>query len=151
MSISNDIRDQLKTAMREKNQDALDTYRSVLSAFTNELVASGKTPQDEVSDELAQKVILKIIKQRTDSISQFEAGGRTDLVEAEKAQLAYLTQFMPEQMSEEKIREIAIAKQSSLGITDKAKAGILVGAVMKDVGSAADGAVVKKIVESLFV
>jgi uncharacterized protein YqeY len=150
MSIATNIREQLKLAMKEKNQDALDTFRSVISAFTSELVASGKTPQDEVTDEIAQKVIQKIIKQRQDSISQFEAGGRNDLAEIEKAQLAFLLPFMPVQMSEDKIREIVIAKKEALNFTDKTKMGMLVGAVMKEVGASADGAVVKKIVEESF-
>jgi uncharacterized protein YqeY len=150
MSIATNIREQLKLAMKEKNQDALDTFRSVISAFTSELVASGKTPQDEVTDEIAQKVIQKIIKQRQDSIAQFEAGGRNDLAEIEKSQLAYLTPFMPVQMSEEKIREIVLAKKEALNFTDKAKMGMLVGAVMKEVGASADGALVKKIVEESF-
>lgn len=150
MSIVTNIREQLKLAMKEKNQDALDTFRSVISAFTSELVASGKTPQDEVTDEIAQKVIQKIIKQRQDSISQFEAGGRNDLAEIEKAQLAFLVPFMPVQMSEEKIREIVLAKKEALNFTDKAKMGMLVGAVMKEVGASADGALVKKIVEESF-
>ena len=150
MSIATNIREQLKLAMKDKNQDALDTFRSVISAFTSELVASGKTPQDEVTDEIAQKVIQKIIKQRQDSISQFEAGGRNDLAEIEKAQLAFLVPFMPVQMSEEKIREIVLAKKEILNFTDKAKMGMLVGAVMKEVGASADGAVVKKIVEESF-
>lgn len=150
MSIATNIREQLKLAMKEKNQDALDTFRSVISAFTSELVASGKTPQDEVTDEIAQKVIQKIIKQRQDSISQFEAGGRNDLAEIEKAQLAFLLPFMPVQMSEDKIREIVLAKKEALNFTDKTKMGMLVGAVMKEVGASADGAVVKKIVEESF-
>jgi uncharacterized protein YqeY len=150
MSIATNIREQLKLAMKDKNQDALDTFRSVISAFTSELVASGKTPQDEVTDEIAQKVIQKIIKQRQDSISQFEAGGRNDLAEIEKAQLAFLVPFMPVQMSEEKIREIVLVKKEALNFTDKAKMGMLVGAVMKEVGASADGAVVKKIVEESF-
>lgn len=150
MSIATNIREQLKLAMKEKNQDALDTFRSVISAFTSELVASGKTPQDEVTDEIAQKVIQKIIKQRQDSISQFEAGGRNDLAEIEKSQLAFLLPFMPVQMSEDKIREIVIAKKEALNFTDKTKMGMLVGAVMKEVGASADGAVVKKIVEESF-
>ena len=76
------------------------------------MVASGKTPQDEVTDEIAQKVIQKIIKQRQDSISQFESGGRNDLAEIEKAQLAFLVPFMPVQMSEEKIEAKKCAKQN---------------------------------------
>lgn len=150
MNIATDIREKMKQAMRDKDQVALDTYRGTLSAFTNELVAGGKTPQDEVSDELALKVIQKILKQRKDSISQFEAGGREDLASDEKAQLAYLEVFQPAQMAEADIRTIAEAKKVELNVTDKAKAGILTGAVMKAVAGQADGQVVKQIVESLF-
>lgn len=148
--IQQTVREQLKTAMKEKDQTALDTLRSVIAGFTNELVALGKTPQEEISDEDALKVIARLVKQRKDSLSQFTAAGRADLVAGEQAQLYILEQFLPEQMSEEKIRAIAVAKQSELGMTDKTKSGILVGAVMKEVGGQADGALVKKIVESLF-
>lgn len=150
MTLAETIREQLKGAMRAKDQIALDTLRSVISGFTSELVAAGKTPQDEVTDDIAMKVITKLVKQRKDSISQFEAGGRADLAVDEKLQLAVLEAYMPEQMSEEKIREIAVAKKESLGVTDKAKAGILTGAVMKEVSGQADGMLVKKIVDSLF-
>ena len=150
MNIATDIREKMKQAMRDKDQAALDTYRGTLSAFTNELVAAGKTPQDEVTDEMALKVIQKIIKQRKDSISQFEAGGRADLAADEKAQLSYLEVFQPAQMAEADIRAIAETKKAELNVTDKAKAGILTGAVMKEVAGRADGQVVKQIVESLF-
>lgn len=148
--IATDIREQMKQAMRDKDQVALDTYRGVLSAFTSELVAGGKTPQDEVGDDMALKVILKLIKQRKDAISQFETGGRADLADEEKKQLALLEKFQPAQMGEDEIRKIAEAKKAELGITDKAKAGILTGAVMKAAAGQADGGVVKQIVESLF-
>jgi uncharacterized protein YqeY len=99
---------------------------------------------------MALKVIQKIIKQRKDSIAQFEAGGRADLAADEKTQLSYLEVFQPAQMAESEIRAIAEAKKAELNVTDKAKAGILTGAVMKEVAGRADGGVVKQIVESLF-
>lgn len=148
--ISGDIREGLKTAMKEKDQVALDTYRSVLSAFQNELVATGKTPQDEVTDELAQKVITRLIKQRKDAIEQYKAGGRTDLAQTEEAQLSLLEKYLPAQLSDEEIQKIAVSKKAELGVEDKAKVGILVGAVMKAVAGQADGGRVKTIVESLF-
>jgi uncharacterized protein YqeY len=150
MSIATDIREELKNAMREKNQPALDTYRAILTGFMQELTATGKTPQDEVDDATALKVIQKLIKQRKDAISQFEAGGRQDLADDEKAQLVYLEKFQPAQMSEADIRTVAEKKKAELGITDKSKIGILVGAVMKEVSGAADGSTVKGVVESLF-
>jgi uncharacterized protein len=150
MTIITDIREQLKNAMRSKDQIALDTLRSVTSACTNELVAQGKTPQDEVTDDIVLSVIKRLVKQRKDAIAQFEAGGRADLAETEKAQLAVLETFMPAQMSEADIRAIAEKKKAELNITDKAKAGILTGAVMKEVAGNADGGLVKQVVESLF-
>lgn len=150
MSIATDIREELKNAMREKNQPALDTYRALLTGFMQELTATGKTPHDEVDDTIALKVIQKLIKQRKDAISQFEAGGRQDLADDEKAQLVYLEKFQPAQMSEADIRAIAEKKKAELGITDKTKVGILVGAVMKEINGAADGTTVKTVVESLF-
>lgn len=147
------IREQLKDAMRSKNQPALDALRGVMSACTNELVATGKSPQDEVTDDIALKVILRTIKQRQDAIAQFEAGGRTDLAEEDKKQLEVLIQFQPAQMAESDIRDIATAKKAELGMTDKTKMGMLVGAVVKEIavrGESADGGVVKKIIEELF-
>lgn len=147
------IREQLKDAMRSKDQPALDALRGVMSAFTNELVASGKSPQDEVTDDIALKVIGRTIKQRQDAIAQFEAGGRTDLAEEDKKQLEVLIQFQPAQMAESDIRAIATAKKAELGMTDKTKMGMLVGAVVKEIaarGESADGGVVKKIIEELF-
>ncbi len=148
--ISEQIREKLKDAMRAKDQNTLDALRSVISGFTNELVANGKSPQETVTDEIALTVIKKLVKQRKDSISQFESAGRTELADAEKAQLVVLEAYLPAQLSEEKILEIAQAKKSELGITDKSKSGILTGAVMKEVAGNADGALVKKVVEDLF-
>lgn len=148
--IATDIREKLKDAMRSKDQVALDTYRGILSAFTNELVAAGKTPQDEVTDDIALSVIKRTIKQRKDAIAQFEAGGRQDLADADRAQLALLEVFQPAQMSEADIQAIAQRKKAELGVADKSKLGILVGAVMKETAGNADGQVVKRIVESLF-
>ena len=150
MTLQTQIREKLKIAMKEKDQVGLDTLRAVLAGCTNELVASGKTPQDDLDDAGVIKVITRLIKQRKDSMEQFTTAGRADLVAGEQAQLWVLEQFMPEQMSEEKVRAIAVAKQTELGHTDKSKMGILIGAVMKEVGSQADGALVKKVVESLF-
>ncbi|MES2224937.1 MAG: GatB/YqeY domain-containing protein [Patescibacteria group bacterium] len=150
MTIAQSIREDLKQAMRDKHQVALDTYRAILTGFMNELVATGKTPQDDVSDDMALKVILKLIKQRKDAISQFEAGGRADLADQEKEQLAVLEKFQPAQMGEAEIRAIAEQKKAELNITDKAKSGILTGAVLKAAAGQADGMLVKQIVESLF-
>jgi uncharacterized protein YqeY len=149
-TLQTQVREKLKIAMKEKDQVGLDTLRAIISSCTNELVATGKTPQDELDNDGVIKVVARLIKQRKDSIEQFTNAGRADLVAGEQAQVWVLEQFMPEQLSEEKIRAIAVSKQTELGFSDKSKQGMLVGAIMKEVGTNADGQLVKKIVESLF-
>jgi uncharacterized protein YqeY len=144
------IKEDLKEAMREHNETAKNTLKGALSAFTNELVAMGKTPRDELSKEESLKVIKRMEKQRKDSIEKFNLGGRSDLAESEIAELKVLEKYLPKMMSNESILEIAKSKKSELGIDDISKMGILVGAVMKETAGQADGSEVKKAVESLF-
>jgi len=148
--IQEHIKNEMKSAMREKNQAKLNALRSLLAAFTNELVAEKKTPGSPVSDELALRVIKRAIKSRKDSIAQFGAAGRQDLVENEEAELAYIESFAPASVPAEEIKKAAEAKKAELGISDKGKAGILVGAVMKELRGRADGDEVKRIVDSSF-
>ena len=150
MSLHTDIKDALKEAMKAKDAVRLRTIRSLLTAFTNELVASGHTPQDTLEDEAVLVVIKQAAKQRKDSIEQYEAAGRTDLSEPEKEELVILEGYLPQMMSPEEIRPIAEAKKAELGIEDKSKMGMLVGAIMKELAGKADGGDVKAVVESLF-
>jgi len=128
----------------------LEVLRGMTAAFTNELVAKGKKPQEVLSDEEALAVITRLSKQRKDSIEQYEKGGRPDLVAEEKAQLAIIETFLPALMSKEEIEKVARAKQTELGITDTAKKGMLMAGVMKDLKGKADGVLVKEVVDSLF-
>lgn len=144
------IREQIKQAMLAKDTEKLNVLRGILSAFTNELVAKGKTPQEKLTDEEALAVIRRLAKQRKDSIEQFEKGGRADLAENEKAELQILEKYLPQMMSKDEIRKIAEAKKAEMGVTDKSKMGVFMGAVMKDLKGKADGADVKEVIESLF-
>ncbi len=144
------IRAKIKESMIAKDTVGLSVYRGILSAFTNELVAKGRTPQDTLTDEEALAVVKKLAKQRKDSIEQFEKGGRSDLAESEKAELTVIETLLPASMSKDDIRKIAEAKKAELQITDKAKIGILMGAVIKESKGTAEGADVKEVVESLF-
>ena len=150
MSIHTDLRTTLKEAMKSKNEVLLRTVRSIMTACTNELVATSRTPQSELSDEETIGVIKRLAKQRKESIAQFEAAGRTELAEPEKEELAILESYLPVLMSKEQIKPIAESVKAELGITDKAKMGMLVGAVMKKLQGQADGADVKVVVEGLF-
>ena len=130
--MQNQIQEQIKDALRAKDQVRLTTLRGTLAAFTNEAVVKGRTPQDKLSDDEAIAVIRRLVKQRKDSIEQFEKGARQDLADIEKAEMKILEEFLPAQMSEEKIREIVLKKKEEMGLIDKSKMGIFMGAVMKD-------------------
>ena len=150
MSLHEQIKNEIKEAMKARDEIRLATVRSVSAAMTNELVAKRMKPDEMLSDEEVLAVIKRLVKQRQDSIEQFRAGDREDLASAEEAELNILKVYLPAQMSIEQIRSIAEAKKAEMGVTDKTKLGILVGAVMKATTGQADGNVVKEVVESLF-
>ncbi len=150
MTLHESLRESLKEAMKAKDTNRLNTIRSIMTACTNELVATGRTPQDQLDDNGVLTVIKRLAKQRKESIVQYEAANRPELALPEKAELAILEAYLPTLMSQEAIRPIAEAKKVALGVTDKSKLGILVGAVMKELAGQADGADVKAVVESLF-
>ena len=150
MSLHEDIRASLKDAMKAKDEVKLRTVRSMLTAFTNEAVATGGTPQTMLDDDKTLAVIKRLAKQRKESIVQYEAANRPELAVPEKEELTVLESYLPQLMSQDEIRPIAEAKKAELGATDKSKLGQLVGAVMKELAGKADGGDVKAVVESLF-
>lgn len=150
MSLQAQIKDGIKQAMLAKDQVRLGVMRGLSAAFTNELVTKGRTPQDQLTDEEVVAVIKRQVKQRKDSIEQFESAGRTDLSDPEKAELAILETYLPATMSKEDIKKVAEAKKAELNVTDKAQVGKLIGAVAKELKGQADGNDIKEVVESLF-
>lgn len=149
MSLQEQIKSEIKEAMKNKDQIKLSVVRGLVSAFTNELVAKGKMPTDSLSDEEALVVIKRATKQRKDAIEQFINGGRPELAESEQAELTILETYLPAQASSEQIKNVAEAKIKELDINDKSKAGQLVGIVMKELNGQADGNEVKKIIDEL--
>ncbi len=144
------IKEDMKDAMRAKNEIKVMTLRGLLSAFTNELVAQKKKPTEILDDEAVLAVINRAAKQCKDSIEQFEKGGRSELAESEKAELEIIKEYLPQMMSQEEILPIAEAKKKEMGIEDESKKGQLVGAIMKELKGKADGGDVKEVVEKLF-
>ncbi len=148
MSIIEQIKSDMKEAMKAKDQVSLTVIRGLLSAFTNELVAIGRTPQDTLTDDEALNVIKKASKQRKDAIEQFVSGGREDLADGEKTELAVIEKYLPALMTVEQIRPIAEAKIAEFG-GDKSKMGQIIGAVVKETAGQADGGDIKKVVMEL--
>ena len=142
------IKSLLKPAMMAKDSVRVGTIRMLLAAFTNELVATGHPPTDPLSDDDCMKVIKKLSKQRKDSIEQYIAGGRPELADDERAELAIIEEFLPAQMTEEEIESKVKAKLAESPL-DPTKKGQFVGIMMKELGSTADGAIVKAVIDRL--
>jgi uncharacterized protein YqeY len=149
MDLHTQIKDELKIAMKAHDAVKLRTVRSMLTAFTNELVATGSMPQGLLDDAGVLGVIKRLAKQRKESIVQFEAGGRPELAVPEKEELAVLESYLPQMMSRDEIRPIVEAKIAQIGAVDKSKLGMLIGSMMKELNGKADGADVKAVVEEL--
>jgi len=147
MTLHEQIRELIKDAMRAKDAVRLDTLRGVLSACTNELVAKGRKPQEMLTDDEVVAVITRLSKQRKDSIEQYTTGNRPDLVAEESAQLAVLMEFLPTLMSEAEITTFVENKKSAF--TADTKKGMVMAEIMRELKGKADGALVKKVVDSL--
>ncbi|HYC83146.1 MAG TPA: GatB/YqeY domain-containing protein [Candidatus Paceibacterota bacterium] len=143
------IKGEIKEAMKAKDQLKLSVVRALVTAFMNEAVTKGKGPDGILSDEEALAVIKRAANQRKDAINQFTEGGRPELAEGEKAELAILEAYLPTMMSREEIKPIVQAKIAEFGVTDKSGAGKLTGAIMADLKGKADGGDVKAIVDEL--
>lgn len=149
MALHQEIKDSLKESLKAKDQVRLRTVRSMLTAFTNESVAIGKTPQDMLEDEKVLEVIKRLAKQRKESIVQYEAANRPELAEPEKEELVVLESYLPQMMSQEELEPIVKAKLEELGVTDKSQMGKAIGTLMQELKGKADGGDVKAVVEKI--
>ncbi len=147
MTLQEKIKDATKASMIAKDSVRTMTLRGATAAFMTEAITK-KVP--ELADADAVAVVKRLVKQRKDSIDQFTKGGRMDLVDNEKAELAVLEEFLPKTMPMAEVKKIAETVKTKMNFTDKSKLGMLVGAVMKETKGMADGADVKAAVESLF-
>lgn len=141
--LAQQIKTDMTAAMKAREQLTVDTLRGAMTAFTNELVAKGRKPTEELDDAGAIAVLKRLAKQRKEAAEQYEKGGRKELAEKELSELAILERYLPQLASREDIERVARTKLAE-GITD---AGRLTGAVMKEFAGGADGTVVKEVVE----
>ncbi|KKR70601.1 MAG: GatB/YqeY [Candidatus Nomurabacteria bacterium GW2011_GWB1_40_7] len=144
------IKNGIKDAMLAKDALHLKAFRAMSAAFTNELVAKNKKPNEILADEEALAVITRLAKQRKDSIEQFKKGNREDLVKEEESELAIFETYLPKLMDKAEVEKFALSKKSELNITDAKEKGKLMSALMKDLKGKADGMTVKEVVDALF-
>ena len=149
MTIHETLKKLIPDAMRAHDAVKLQTLRSLVTMMVNEVVAKKRKPDEFLTDEEALAVLKRAANQRKDSIEQFINGGRPELAEPEKLELAIIETFLPTLMSRDEIEVIAKVKMTELGITSKADAGKFTGALMKELKGKADGGDVKAVVDDL--
>ncbi len=146
MNLRDKINEDLKSALKEKNKLKLETIRSI-RALILDLEKSGKdikiTPEDEI------KILSGAAKKRKESIEQFEAAGRTELAEKEKAELEIINTYLPKQLSKDEILTEVKNLAEEIGAVTKQDFPKLMPKAVQLLKGKADGKVVKEIVEQV--
>ena len=144
MSIQNLISEDIKKAMLAREVDKLAALRSVKSAI---LLEASKDGSSEISDDIALKIIVKLVKQRKDSAQIYKEQNRPDLESDELKQLKYLEFYLPEQLSNDEIETIVnkiIVDNNASSMKDM---GRVMGIASKVLGGKADGKLIAQIVK----
>lgn len=146
MSLSDQINDDIKTAMKAREKDKLAALRAIKAAFIVEATKEGG--DGSVSDEAGVQLISKLYKQRKDAAKIYVEQGRDDLATDEIDQAKVLEVYLPAQMSEEEVRAIVKEVIPQVGASGPQDMGKVMGASMGKLKGKADGNVISKIVKS---
>ena len=145
LNIQNLINHDIKQAMLAKDVEKLAALRSVKSAF---LLEASKDGRSEISDEIALKIIAKLVKQRKDSAQIYNEQNRQDLEKDELEQLKHLEVYLPKQLSEDEIKIIIDTIVDDLGAGSMKDMGRVMSEANKKIGSQADGKLIANIVRN---
>jgi uncharacterized protein len=143
MSLLDTLNQDMKQAMKNKEKQKLSVIRMLKASLQNEAIKHGH----ELNEEEELTVLAREMKQRKDSLQEFEKAGREDLVAGLQDEIAILTPYLPKQLSEEEIQEIVAQTISETGAASKADMGKVMGALMPKVKGKADGGLVNRIVQ----
>jgi uncharacterized protein YqeY len=146
MSLLERLNSDMKQAMKNKEKDKLITIRMVKASLQNEAIKLGTK---DLSEEVELTILSREVKQRKESLHEFDKAGRQDLVDKLRAELAIVELYLPKQLSEEELSEIVKETVSEVGAKSKADMGKVMAAIMPKVKGKADGSLVNKFQECL--
>lgn len=144
MALADQIQSDLTTAMKARDTAALGTLRMVIAAIKNARVASGGT--GDVTDEQTLELLAREAKKRTEAAEAYDAAGRGELAEKERAELVIIRRYLPEQLDEDTLRGFVDEAITETGATGPGDLGKVMSAVMPKVKGRADGKVINAIV-----
>ncbi|MFY0545095.1 GatB/YqeY domain-containing protein [Brevibacillus sp. H7] len=142
MSVMERLNQDMKQAMKDKAALKLSVIRMVKAALKNEEISKGRP----LSEDEELTILTRELKQRRDSLQEFEKAGRQDLAEKTREEIDVLTVYLPAQLSEDEIRQIVREAIAATGAASKKEMGKVMGAIMPKVKGRADGGLVQRIV-----
>lgn len=145
MALIDQINDDIKAAMRARDQKTLEALRAIKSALLLESTKAGGG--DEVSDDAGNKLLQKLHKQRQESAEIYKQQDRADLAEVEEQQAQVIERYLPEQLSADEIRKKVVEIIQKTGATNLADMGKVMGMASKEMAGRADGKTISDIVK----
>ncbi|WP_053976099.1 GatB/YqeY domain-containing protein [Mangrovimonas xylaniphaga] len=146
MSLQEEVMVAMKTAMKAKDQTALAALRAIKSEILLAQTESGSA--EGLTEEQELKIVSKLVKQRKDSATIFMEQNREDLAEPELAQAEVISQFLPEQLSDEEVEAVVVATIAKVGAEGMKDMGKVMGAVNQELAGKADGKTIASIVKA---
>lgn len=145
MTLLSTLNDDMKTAMKAKDKETLQVIRMLKASIQNEQIKKGA----DLNEEEELTVLSREMKQRRDSLTEFEKADRTDLAEKVKGEIAIVEKYLPAQLDEAEIRQIVAGAIEKTGASSPKEFEKVMGAVMPQVKGKADGNQVNAIVKEL--
>lgn len=146
MSLTDQINNDLKAAMKAKDTTTLTALRAIKSQL---LLAATEKGGGESDEQAGIKMLQKQVKQRRESADLYKSQGREDLAEAELAEAAIIEKYLPKQLSEEELKPILQAIIDRVGATEPKDMGKVMGAASQELGGKADGKTISNVVKQL--
>ena len=137
------VKSDLITAMKEQNKFKLDVIRMLKSAIQNEAIAQKK----DLSDEEVLGVIKREVKKRNSSIEEYSKYGKTEVIEDLKREIEILSEYLPEELSDDELNQVIDDVIKEIGATDIKSMGLVIKTVSAKVGARADMSKVSKVVK----
>lgn len=144
MSLTDEINNDIKTAMKAKDKPSLEALRAIKAAL---LLAATDKGAGESSEAAEVKMLQKMVKQRKDAAQIFKDQGRDDLAETELAQVAIIEKYLPAQLTEEEVQAIVNEVVAQTGASSMADMGKVMGMVNQKVSGQAEGKLVASLVK----
>lgn len=148
MALNEQIQNDMKAALLGGDRFVGETLRNLKAAILSEEIALGKRDTG-LSDEEIEKIIAREVKKRNESMTLYEQNGREELAETERKEAAVLAVYLPQQLGEDEVREIAKTVIEAMDNVGPSLMGQVIGGVKAKVGNSVDGATIARVVKEL--